>query len=567
MRADAAVIDQPREEEAPPAEPVRRELPSPEWAEVLRLIPGYDPIATAEDCWFDPQAAERACGFFPSCLRHYQDWFSGKAGDAFVLQPWQQAIVANLFGWKRPDGTRRYREAFLYIPRKQGKTQLASGIGNYMLFCDGERGAQVYAAAANEEQAQQVFTAASEQVLREEVLSEVAHVYKRRIVVESAASYFQVLTSKPRTKHGFNAHCVIADELHAIEKRDLVEVLVTSTASRRQPLVVYITTADFERASICNEKHDYACKVRDRVFANKAFLPVVYEARKGEDWTSEDIWRRVNPNFGITVPASYFATECQRAKDEPSYENTFKRLHLNMRTEQATRWIQMDRWDACPADVDPESLKGKECVAGLDLSSTQDTTSLVLVFKLPDGRVAVLPWVWVPAAQVRRRERRGMVEYATWVRQDHLHEIEGNVVDYDVVRAKVNALGKVYKIKEIAVDEWQAIQTITDLQGDGFNVVRFRQGFKSMSSPSKELERLVVSGRLIHFNHPVLRWMASNVKVATDPAENVKPVKEDPNSPNKIDGIVALVMALGRAGVAEPAKKSIYLTRGLASTK
>jgi phage terminase large subunit-like protein len=520
-------------------------------------LPGYDPRRDAEGCKFDNEAASTACEFFGECLQHVK----GKlAGEPFVLEPWQAAIIANLFGWKRADGTRRYREGFVYVPRKNGKSLLASGICNYMLFCDGEPGAEIYAAAAERDQAALVFNVSKHQVLREPTLSSVAKVYQKSITIEDTASSFKALSADASTKHGYNAHCVIVDELHAQKNRELVDVLETSTASRKQPLVLHITTADFVRESIFNEKLDYARKVRDGIIRDASFLPVIYEASRDDDWTDPDVWKKANPNFGISVSEEYLRRECQRAQDSPTYENTFKRLHLNIQTEQDIRWLQMERWDSCDGSVNYTELMGRTCYGGLDLSSTSDVTALALVFPGEDGIYDILPFFWIPEEGAAKRERRDRVPYQTWAAQGFLTLTPGNVVDYSMIRQKVNEIGGIYRIAEIAVDPWNAQQITTELAGDGLEMVVFQNSYANMNAPTKELEKLVISGNVRHGGHPVLRWMASNVTVDIDGAGNLKPSKK--RSTEKIDGIVAVIMAFGRVivGAGGP---SVYETRGL----
>jgi len=324
-----------------------------EWETVLGLVPGYDPWATAGECTFDAPEADRAVGFFAECLTHVKgEW----AGRPFVLAPWEQAIVGNLFGWKRPDGTRRYREALVYVPRKQGKTLMAAGLALYVLFCDGEPGSECYCAAADRDQAKLLWDVAKHEVLASPVLSGACRVYQNSIAVESMGSSFKAISADAKTKHGYNSQLVVVDELHAQTDRELVDVLLTSTGARRQPLVVYLTTADFERESVCNEKHAYATKVRDGVIPDPSFLPVVFEAKESDDWTDPEVWRRVNPNIGVSLSLDYLERECRRARETPAYQNTFKRLHLNMKTQADVAWLDVARWDACRESFRAEDL-------------------------------------------------------------------------------------------------------------------------------------------------------------------------------------------------------------------
>ncbi|MCK6466352.1 MAG: terminase large subunit [Phycisphaerae bacterium] len=515
---------------------------------LCRRLPGYDPFLFPADSVFDPKAAQRALDFFEECLTFTAGEWMGRP---FKLQAWQQAVVANVFGWKRPNGYRRYREAFIYVPRKSGKSTLAGGLGNFLTFADGEPGAQVYCAAADREQARLVFNAARTMVLAEPELAGRSRIYTNAIMVPATGSMLKVVSAEAYTKHGVNAHGVIIDELHAQPDRELVDVLTTSTGARRQPLIIYITTADYDRPSICNEKYDYACKVRDGIIDDPAFLPVVYEAQRDEDWADPCVWAKANPNLGVSLSPEYMERECARARETPTYENTFKRLHLNMKTQQDVRWLSLEPWDACAGPpIDEESLRGRDCCAGLDLSTTTDVTAFVMVFPDEDGGITVLPKFWIPAENARKRERRDRVPYETWARQGLIEETAGNVVDYEVIRQRIGEWREMFNIREVAIDPWNATHITTQLQSDGIPVVTFGQGFRDMTAPTKEWEKLILCRKLRHGGNPVLRWMASNVSVETDAAGNIKPSKK--KSTERIDGIVAGIMALGRLGMTQP---------------
>lgn len=540
------------------------------WQKLLRLIPGYDPIATAGDCTFDAQEAQSRLAFFPDYLKHVK---GEKGGQPLALEPWEKSLIANIFAWKRPDGLRRYREVFLFIPRKNAKTTIGGAIVNSVLFQDDEPGMECYSAAADREQATLVFSQVEGMILQSPELSSLCQIYKtaRSVVRQNRASAYKVISADAASKHGFNSHLVIIDELHAQPNRELVDVLLTSTGARRQPLIIYLTTSDYERPSICNEKYDYACKVRDGIINDSSFLPVIYEAPKtwnGEtcDYASpkfygnKAIWKAANPNLGVSISEEYMARECQRAKETPSYLNTFLRLHLNVKTQQDVAWLDMTQWDACQDDaVSPAELLGAECYAGLDLASTSDLCALVLLF--PEHGNAVLPFFWLPAETALIRERRNRVPYPAWIQQGFLQTTPGNVTDYDQIREDILELAEQYDIRELAIDRWNSSQLQTQLQQAGIEVVPFGQGFASMSSPSKELERLIIAKNLRHDGHPVLRWNMSNVMTEGDAAGNIKPSKK--KSSEKIDGVVALIMALGRAMVRETPGQSVYETRGL----
>lgn len=520
-------------------------------------IPGYDPIATAGNCHFDVKAATKAVDFFPECLCHVKGALAGKP---FKLEKWQKAIIANLFGWKRPDGTRRYRETLLYVAKKNGKTTLAAGIILYILFVDKEPGAEIYSAAGERDQARMVFDHAAGMVRQENELYKRATVYQKAISLNDGSGAYKPISADANTKHGYNVHAAVIDELHVQPNRDLVDALITATAARRQPLIVHLTTADYDKPSICNEKHDYAVKVRDGVIEDREFLPVVFEGLPEDDWTKPATWKKANPNVGITFPIDYLRRELKRAQETPSYENTFKRVHVNMITEQAIRWIQLAKWNKCgEIEIDEKEFVLAEWYAGLDLASTTDIAAFIMYS--PDND-AVICRFWIPSESAHLRERRDKVPYVTWTRQGFIKMTEGNVTDYDIIREDIKTLGEEYNIKEIAVDRWSSQQIQNQLTGDGFEMVPFGQGFASMSAPSKELEKLIIGGSLRHNNNPVLRWMASNVSIETDAAENIKPSKS--KSSERIDGITGLVMAIGRAIAEDPEpEESRYEKKGI----
>ena len=520
------------------------------------IIAGFDPEQMAGDCWFDNEAADRAIGFFRDCLTHVK---GEKAGQPFELDNWQEDIVGALFGWKRPDGTRRFRTAYIEIPRKNGKSTLCAGLALYMLFSDGEAGAEVYSAAAEREQASIVFDIAAQMVSAEPVLRDCSKTFRKSIAVEKTASTYRVLSADAYTKHGLNASAIIFDELHAQPNRDLWDVLATSVGARLQPLTIAITTAGYDRNSICYEQNQYAQKVRDGVIEDDSFLPIIYSADKEDDFRLEKTWKKANPAYGISIREDYLEREALRAAELPSYENTFKRLHLNMWTEQATRWIPLDRWDS----AEPfNAFDGRPCWAGLDLASTTDIAAFVMVAPDDDGAVDVVPVFWIPEENAHARERRDRVPYEAWAKQGLIRLTSGDVIDYDQIREDIIKLAEEFNIQEIAVDRWNSSQLVTQLEGElsHINMAMFGQGYRSMSSPCKLLEQLVLSDKCRHGGNPVMRWMMGNVAIESDAAANIKLSKK--KSTEKIDGIVALVMALARS--AESGNTgSIYDSEGI----
>ena len=539
----------------------------------------YKPDATVKDAiaarlqaqeagetyYFDPHEARLVVEFFRKHLQHVKGDF---AGDALDLQPWAwNELVIPLFAWKRTaDALRRYRRAYVEIPRKNGKSTIAAGLALYLLFMDDEAGAEVYVAAADRDQAKIVYDVAKEMTTADPHLRTMSRPMVRSIFVPETASVCRVLSSDAKTKHGFNAHGVIVDELHAQANRDLWDVLTTSVGARAQPLIVAITTAGFDKNSICYEQHDYAEKVLDGRIIDEEFLPIIYNAgiaSDDPDWISDVVLERANPAIGVTISREYLEAERKRAIEVPAYENTFKRLHLNIWTEQSDRWLQLHSWDATSGfDVDPAKLEGRQCYAGLDLSSNIDITALSLVFPSQDHD-DVLTLFWIPEEGLRKRVQRDGVPYDVWTREGWISTTSGSVIDYSFIESELLDLREKYDIAEIAIDPWNATQLAVRLkETHGFNVIAHRQGFASMSAPSKELEARVLSGRLHHGNNPVLRWMIGNAALDIDAAGNIKPAKN--RSTEKIDGVVALVMAL--SGVIRNTgekKRSGYEDRGL----
>jgi phage terminase large subunit-like protein len=508
--------------------------------------------------WYDEKAAARAVNFFEKYLTHTKGRW---AGTPFILQDWQRKeIIEPLFGWKRRDNTRKYRQAYIEIPRKNGKSTLAAGIGLYLLFADNEPGAEIYSAAADRDQAAIVFEQAKAMVESNSQLSKRAQIYKRSIVVPATRSSYKVISAEAYTKHGLNAHGIVFDELHAQTSRELYDVLNTSTGARTQPLMVMITTAGYDRTSICWEMHEYSRQIQKGVVEDPSFFVYLASADEEDDWTSPKIWQKANPGLNVTIGMDYLKQECDKAKQVPAYQNTFRRLHLNQWTNQDERWLDLLAWDAC--DYPIPDLTGRPCYAGLDMASTTDIAAFVMVFPpQDDGYYYVIPRFYVPRENIVERGLRDRVPYDAWARDGLITATEGNVIDYATIQADIEALNTQYHIQEIAFDRWGAIQISQNLDAMGFTLVPFGQGFTSMSGPSKELLRLILDQKIAHGGNPVLRWMADNVVVKQDPAGNVKPDKS--KSREKIDGIVALIMGLDRAIRNVEQKPSVYEERGV----
>lgn len=540
-----------------------------------RNVPIKEALAWRADFYYDRREARRAIFFFENELRHMEGEFEGRT---FSLEYWQRRMLRRIFGWKRrTDNTRKFRKVFLFVPTGNGKSFIVAGIGNYLFVADREPGAQVVAAAADTEQAGIIFNYAKFNAVRNPKLRKlIGKTFHRSMAVRSTGSSFRVLSSAANTKHGFNLHGCLIDEVHAHKKRELIDVLITRTRTRRQPLTVYATTAGFDKETICGELYDYAKKVRDGLIVDQEFYPVIFEADADDDWRKRETWVKANPNFGVTVKESFLEAECKMAQELPRNESRFKRMHLNMWTESEMPWLPMEKWRACGAKFQTlkpgkpagthfteAELEGMPCYGGLDLASRLDVAALALAFDLTPELSYFIVRFWVPMETALDRQRKGQAPYHDWIREGHMIGTPGNDIDYAFLREDIKQLAARYKVREIGFDPWNANQLTHQLNDqDGITMIPMRQGWGTMSAPSKELEARLVSEKIRHGNQPVMTWMASNVCVATDPAGNIKPNKGK-NRLLKIDGIVALVMALGRQMVDDKNRQSVYDTRGV----
>lgn len=389
------------------------------------------------------------------------------------------------------------------------------------------------------------------------VLSRSVRIFKNSLSIDHTASKYEPLGADAGTLDGLNVHGALVDELHAHRSRDLYDVLETATASRRQPLLLTITTAGVGRETVCFEHHDYSLKLLTEALEDDTYFAFVACADEADDWTSPEVWQKCNPNLGVSVKRDDLARKCDRAKNMATAQNAFRRLHLNEWLDSYTGWIDGETWRACGGVVVPDALAGQSCYGGLDLSSNTDVTAFVLLF--PQGQV--FSRFWIPEANMAERVRRDRVPYDVWVREGLVTATPGNVVDYQFVRHEIKELGKLYDIREIAFDPWGAVQLSTQLaEEDGFQMVQLRQGFGSLSAPTKELERRVLGRQIQHGDNPVLTWMMSNVAVQVDAAENIKIHKG--KSTDRVDGIAALIMAVSRDMV-QTKKRSVYEDRGI----
>jgi phage terminase large subunit-like protein len=380
--------------------------------------------------------------------------------------------------------------------------------------------------------------------------------------IEARAQKLEPLGADSDTLDGLNIHGAVIDEVHAHKNRNMVDVIDTATGARRQPLLFEITTAGYDRQSVCWDHHTYSAKVLEGIIQDDTWFAYIACADDGDDWADPKTWAKANPNLGVSVHIDDLKRKCEKAKEMPSAQNAFRQKHLDEWTEQAERWISIDKWDDCKERRPDRELLGELCFGGLDLASTRDITALVLAF--PDeGSFDLLCRFWVPEEGMRERVKTDRVPYDVWQREGLLKTTPGNVTDYEFIREEIRQLAAKYEIREIAYDRWGATQLATQLQEDGAEMVEFGQGFASMAAPTKELERLMLEGSIRHGGNPIMRWMASNVAVKRDPSDNMKIDKS--KSTEKVDGMVALAMAVGRAIVylKEESTESVYESRDL----
>lgn len=530
----------------------------------MRKLKKYKPTKfMAKTSHYDKDAADYAVMFIESLCHTKGTW----AGKPFELIDWQEQIIRDLFGVLKPNGYRQFNTAYIEIPKKQGKSELAAAVALLLLCGDGEERAEVYGCAADRNQAKIVFDVAVDMVRFCPALSKRVKILEsqKKITYLPTNSSYQVLSADVANKHGFNTYGVIFDELHTQPNRKLFDVMLQGSGdARMQPLYFLITTAGNDTNSICYEVHQKAIDIAEGRKVDPTFYSVIYGAAEDEDWTDPKVWKKANPSLGITVGIDKVKAACESAQQNPGEENAFRQLRLNQWVKQSVRWMPMDKWDACAFPVSEDDLEGRICYGGLDLSSTTDITAFVLVFPPLDeeDKYYVLPYFWIPEETLDLRVRRDHVPYDLWERQGTLMTTEGNVVHYGYIEKFIEQLGERFNIREIAFDRWGAVQMVQNLEGMGFTVVPFGQGFKDMSPPTKELMKLVLEEKIAHGGHPVLRWMMDNIFIRTDPAGNIKADKE--KSTEKIDGAIATIMGLDRAiRCGNDTGASVYDSRGL----
>ena len=525
-----------------------------------------DVDAVLNGCYFDLEWGEYICNFFEKFLKLSKGKWAGKP---FELIDWQRYdLLMPLNGWRRDDGLRRFRECLLPIAKKNGKSATVSGLCLFFLVADGEEGPEVYSAAGDREQAAIISSESEKMVKKSPPLNaRLTCVPSRKtIAYPEKNGKLVALSADAKLKEGLNWNFVGFDELHVQRDRVMWDTLRYGGASREQPMLFAITTAGvYDQTSLCWTQWEIADRVLEGTIEDQSFFALKYAADPEDDWKDEDTWWKANPSVGVTINVDDLQAFCDKAIESPTEQNSFKRYRLNQWVRQVTRWMDQDKWNACGGNVSLDDMAGRTCFAGVDLSSTTDLSALGLWFPAtePDEKPKALVYFWLPEDNIQTLEDADHVPYTSWIERGYVYATAGNVIDYQAIRKKINDLSDIIEIQSTAFDAWNATSIITDLQNDGFNLVKHGQSYGAMSGPVKELEKDVLSGNLIHSNNPALNWHISNAQAASDPNGNVKIIKGDGKTRFKVDGVIALVMARSLASKENIEEtESIYETGG-----
>ena len=524
--------------------------------------------------YFDEKAADSAVRYIEGNIRHVKGELAGKL---LKLEEWQKnEIIRPLFGWKkRQDGTRKFSSAYVEVPKKSGKSFLAASMAAIFLDIDKEGGSEIVGVAWGRKQASLVFDATKGVIKKSPRLNKKCQVYRNTIQAPDhigGTKKYHILSKEAGAEDGLNPQLAVIDELHEHKNSNVVEMVEKSMAARKQPLSFIITTAGSDLYGIGHQRHQYAIDVVKGIYEDDNLLVCIYGADKDDDPFSEETWKKVNPNYGVSVYKEAYEREAAKAKGSSASLNSFKRYYLNIWTQSADGWISdvvwkesskyKDKWTH-RNDIEDElhklGLADYPCYGGLDLSSRSDITAFTLLWNI-DGQFYSLNWFWLPEEKGSMSADTKNIQYREWVDKGYITETDGNVVDYDFVIHKIKELSEIYQIKSIAYDPYNSHHIVPKLDEIGAELVEFRQGFLSMNAPSKELEAAIMSKRFEHFGNPVLRWMAGNAEVATDPAGNIKIIKDRNRPEKKVDGIISNIMAYGLA--IDPAEKGSYLEEG-----
>jgi phage terminase large subunit-like protein len=517
--------------------------------------------------WFDPTAATRKIAF--SQEMHHIEGPLANAHLKIKLEPWQQFLDWCIFGWKRTGtNTRRFTKAYIEVARKNGKTLMASTGAWYCAMMDGEEGPQVYCVATKLDQAKIAWDAIKNQIDTQPLFRARTKAYKQGLTISIPSTHgvIKPIGRDSKTQDGLNPSFVLIDEYHAHPTAEMLNVMQNGMGARAQPLMYIITTAGFDKNGPCyQEERTMVTGILDHTLSPspEEVFGIIYTLDEDDDWTDEKVWIKANPNLGVSVNINYMRSQVSQALALPRKQNDVKTKNFNIWTQAASRWLSSESWDLC--DEPMPDLIGRSCFGGIDLSTTTDISAWVLCFPPIEleKKFTFLYRFYIPGDNLLERERLDKVPYGLWADQGYVTITDGNVIDYDFIEAQILQDAVDYKIGEIAFDPFNATEITTHLGNEGLNMVPFRQGFTSMTGPSKDFEKRVLGKELNHGNNPVIRWMVSCTEVAQDPAGNIKPIKPDRGKTGRrIDGTVASIMALDRA-VQGNTNESIYESRGV----
>lgn len=487
---------------------------------------------------FDQTAAQRAIDFF-SFLKH---WKGRHSGQTFHLLPWQEWMIMVIYGWKREDGSRRFRYSYAELARKNGKTTLAGGNALFALIADGEAGAEIYTAATKRDQAKIAFNDAKSMVQNSPDLSKIIEIYQHNLHVTSTLSKLEPLSSDQNTLDGLNPHFALVDEYHAHKDDGLYNVLKSGMGSRKQPLLYVITTAGFNKFGPCYAMRRTCCEILEGIKHDDAQFSLIYTLDEEDDWQDENTWIKANPSLGASISVEFLRQEVLQAQNNPTQMVNLLTKNFNIWTDASQVWIEDKHWQLCEQEIDLDSLKGATCYGGLDLASKRDLNAFTLIFPKEDDLISIT-WYWLPELMMQDRVRKDGVRYDLWAEQGHITLTEGNVTDQRKIKMDIMAICEAFDVQMIAYDRWNSDQLVLQLMEEGIEMKPYGQGFASMSTPTKTFESKIYEGKFTHNGNPVTRWMLSNVELMRDPAGNIKPDKS--KSTEKIDGIVSNVMGIG----------------------
>lgn len=531
------------------------------WAVEIRNY--VDAYAVAQGCWFDAVRADSVVQFIETHCRHYK---GPMAGQLFILAEWERVIVRALFGWKRPDGWRRFRKASIWVAKKNGKSTLMAALSLVLLVFDGEDGPEVYAAAVDRKQAGRVHDAAAKMARRDPELRENLRIIDstKHIYCDANDGVLVALSADVESAEGLDISGCIIDEIHVHKKPNLVTTLMYGGKARNQPLFIAISTAGvYDPERIGWQEWEYAQGVLSGVIEDVQYYACIYAADKDDDWTDPATWRKANPALGDTLKYETFEADCYEAKKSPTKKSIFLRYQLNIWVQAAEAWCNIDAWKKCRRDFDPAMLHGRRAYGGMDLASKQDLAAFVLCVPptVDDPLYYLLPYHWIPEAQMQARAEQHDALFPLWVNRGLITVTDGEVLDYRRVRQDILDICKPFKMVEICYDRMFAGEIVQDLEAEGLTMVEHSQTTLAMSPAMNAFETLMLQQEIVHDGNPCFTWQLGNVTVRRDNGGNIAPEKK--LNRKKIDGPVASFMAVGRAVATAKPKRSVYEERGV----